>query len=34
VAEGFPFTAETLAEYGEIILSDIGTDTLLLPQAV
>jgi len=33
-AEGFPFTVEALGEYGAIILSDIGANTLLLPQAV
>jgi uncharacterized membrane protein len=33
-AEGFPFTAEGLAQYGAIILSDIGANTLLLPQSV
>ena len=33
-AEGFPFTAEGLAEYNVIILSDIGANTLLLPPSV
>jgi uncharacterized membrane protein len=33
-AEKFPFTAEGLAEYGAIILSDVGANTLLLPLAV
>jgi uncharacterized membrane protein len=33
-AEGFPFTAEALAEYRAIILSDLGANTLLLPPAV
>ena len=33
-AEGFPFTAEALAEYSAIILSDLGANTLLLPPAV
>jgi uncharacterized membrane protein len=32
--EGFPFTAEGLADYKAIILSDIGANTLLLPQSV
>ncbi len=33
-AEGFPFSREGLDEYRAIILSDIGANTLLLPQAV
>jgi hypothetical protein len=33
-AEGFPFTIEALSRYRAIILSDIGANTLLLPQAV
>ncbi len=33
-AEGFPFTSEGLEAYRAIILSDIGANTLLLPQAV
>jgi uncharacterized membrane protein len=33
-AEGFPFTLEGLARYKAVILSDIGANTLLLPQAV
>jgi uncharacterized membrane protein len=33
-AEGFPFTMEELSRYRAIILSDIGSNTLLLPQAV
>ena len=33
-AEGFPFTAAGLAEYEAIILSDIGSNTFLLPPAV
>ena len=33
-AEGFPFTLETLQRYKAVILSDIGANTLLLPQAV
>ena len=33
-AEGFPFTADGLAQYGAIILSDIGANTLLLPPSV
>ena len=33
-AEGFPFTLEALQHYKAIILSDIGANTLLLPQAV
>lgn len=33
-AEGFPFTLEELRRYKAIILSDIGANTLLLPQAV
>ncbi len=33
-AEGFPFTIEELRRYKAIILSDIGANTLLLPQAV
>jgi uncharacterized membrane protein len=33
-SEGFPFTAEGLAQYGAIILSDIGANTLLLPPSV
>ncbi len=33
-AEGFPFTLEALRHYQVIILSDIGANTLLLPQAV
>ena len=33
-AEKFPFTAEGLAEYSAIILSDVGANTLLLPAAV
>lgn len=33
-AEGFPFSADKLAEYGAIILSDLGANTLLLPPAV
>ncbi len=33
-AEGFPFTSEGLSRYRALILSDIGANTLLLPQAV
>jgi uncharacterized membrane protein len=33
-AEGFPFTPEGLAPYRAILLSDIGANTLLLPQSV
>ena len=33
-AEGFPFTAEGLAQYDVILLSDIGANTLLLPPDV
>ncbi|MBV9748968.1 MAG: cytoplasmic protein [Acetobacteraceae bacterium] len=33
-AEGFPLTLEALQQYKAIILSDIGANTLLLPQAV
>ena len=33
-AEGFPFTIEGLRKYRAIILSDIGANTLLLPQSV
>ena len=33
-AEGFPFTMDGLDRYRAIILSDIGANTLLLPQAV
>jgi len=33
-ADGFPFTLEELSTYRAIILSDIGANTLLLPQAV
>ncbi|GAB0116728.1 hypothetical protein Acid7E03_08000 [Acidisoma sp. 7E03] len=33
-AEGFPFDAEGLASYRVILLSDIGANTLLLPQSV
>jgi uncharacterized membrane protein len=33
-AEGFPFTRDGLRRYRAIILSDIGANTLLLPQAV
>jgi uncharacterized membrane protein len=33
-AEGFPFTAAGLADYKAIILSDIGSNTFLLPPAV
>lgn len=33
-AEGFPFTLEALRRYRAIILSDIGSNTLLLPQSV
>jgi len=33
-AEGFPFTAEGLAQYDVILLSDIGANTLLLPPSV
>ena len=33
-AEKFPFTPDALAEYRAIIISDIGANTLLLPQAV
>ena len=33
-AAGFPFTAAGLAEYEAIILSDIGSNTFLLPPAV
>lgn len=33
-AERFPFTAEALDEYDVVVLSDIGANTLLLPQAV
>lgn len=33
-AESFPSTAEELAQYDAIILSDIGANTLLLPPAV
>lgn len=33
-AEGFPFTMEGLAEFRAIILSDIGSNTLLLPPSV
>ncbi len=33
-AEGFPFTMEALSRYRAIILSDIGANTLLLPQSV
>ncbi len=32
-AEQFPFTAEALATYDCVILSDIGSDTLLIPNA-
>ena len=33
-AEGFPVTPEGLAPYRAILLSDIGANTLLLPQSV
>ena len=33
-AEGFPFTMKELAAYNAIILSDIGSNTLLLPPDV
>lgn len=33
-AEGFPFTIDGLRRYRALILSDIGANTLLLPQAV
>jgi uncharacterized membrane protein len=33
-SEGFPFTMEGLSQYGVIILSDIGANTLLLPPSV
>ena len=33
-AEGFPFAMEGLSHYDAIILSDIGSNTLLLPPAV
>ena len=33
-AEGFPFSLDGLANYQVLILSDIGSNTLLLPQAV
>ncbi|UFN49813.1 glutamine amidotransferase [Roseomonas sp. OT10] len=33
-AEGFPFTLEGLSDYRAILLSDIGANTLLLPQSV
>ena len=33
-AEGFPFEMDGLAPYDAIILSDIGSNTLLLPPAV
>jgi len=33
-AESFPFTREGLRRYRAIILSDLGANTLLLPQAV
>ena len=33
-AEGFPFKAEELAAYDAIILSDIGSNTILLPPQV
>lgn len=33
-AEGFPFAMEGLSSYDAIILSDIGSSTLLLPPAV
>ena len=33
-AEGFPFTLEGLSSYEAILLSDIGSNTLLLPQSV
>jgi uncharacterized membrane protein len=33
-AEGFPFSMEGLAGYDALILSDIGSNTLLLPPAV
>lgn len=33
-ADGFPFTLEALRKYRAIILSDIGANTLLLPQSV
>lgn len=33
-AESFPATAEELAQYDAVILSDIGANTLLLPPAV
>lgn len=33
-AEGFPFTMEALRRYRAIILSDIGSNTLLLPPSV
>jgi uncharacterized membrane protein len=33
-AEGFPFTAEDLAQYDAIILSDLGANTLVLPSSV
>ena len=33
-AEGFPFTLDELKRYAAVILSDIGANTLLLPQAV
>ena len=33
-AERFPFTAKALDDYDVVVLSDIGANTLLLPQAV
>jgi uncharacterized membrane protein len=33
-ADGFPFTLDALGEYKALLLSDIGANTLLLPQAV
>ncbi len=33
-AEGFPFTLDGLARHRVLILSDLGANTLLLPQAV
>jgi uncharacterized membrane protein len=33
-AERFPFTLDGLADYGALLLSDIGANTLLLPPAV
>src|SRR5579871_6558420 len=33
-AAAFPFTAEALAPWSVVILSDIGANTLLLPQEV